>query len=59
MGAVKNYMLNLSDKLGKDFSELTNEDFQKSVRDREVKKLCDEVKNKKNYIKKSYGLKKV
>jgi hypothetical protein len=52
MGAVKSYMLNLSDKLGKDFSELTNEDFQKSVRDREVKKLCDEVKNKKNYIKK-------
>lgn len=28
MGAIKNYMMELADKLGKDFEDVTNEDIQ-------------------------------
>ena len=31
MGAIKNYMMELAEKLGKDFEELTQEDFEKSM----------------------------
>lgn len=41
MGAIKNYMSDLADELGKDFEELTQEDFDKSVR--ENTKLCEWV----------------
>jgi hypothetical protein len=30
MGAIKNYMMELADKLGKEFEELTQEDFENS-----------------------------
>ena len=31
MGAIKNYMMELADKLGKEFDEVTNEDIQREL----------------------------
>jgi len=31
MGAIKHYMMELADKLGKDFEEVTNEDIQNEL----------------------------
>jgi hypothetical protein len=31
MGAIKNYMMNLAGKLGKDFEDVTNEDIQNEL----------------------------
>ena len=42
MGAIKNYMMELSDKLGKDFDELTQEDFENSLKDSDTKE--DDIK---------------
>lgn len=44
MGAIKNYMIELADKLGKDFEELTQEDFENSFK--ENKLFCETVKDK-------------
>jgi hypothetical protein len=42
MGAIKNYMMELADKLGKDFDELTQEDFENSLKDSDTKE--DDIK---------------
>jgi len=43
MGAIKNYMMELADKLGKEFEELTQEDFENSLK--QDKLFCDKVKD--------------
>jgi hypothetical protein len=42
MGAIKNYRMELADKLGKDFDELTQEDFENSLKDSDTKE--DDIK---------------
>jgi hypothetical protein len=42
MGSIKNYMMELADKLGKDFDELTQEDFENSLKDSDTKE--DDIK---------------
>jgi hypothetical protein len=42
MGAIKNYMMELAEKLGKDFEELTQEDFENSFKDSDTKE--DDIK---------------
>lgn len=55
MGAVKHYMMELAEKLGKDFEELTDEDFQNDLERIALNKTLvnkkpskkDNIKNKK------------
>jgi hypothetical protein len=42
MGAIKNYMMDLADKLGKEFDEITQEDFENSFKDFDAKE--DDIK---------------
>ena len=44
MSAIKNYMMELADKLGKEFEELTQEDFENSFK--KDKLFCETVKDK-------------
>jgi hypothetical protein len=41
MGAIKNYMMELADKLGKEFEEVTQEDFENSFNDSDTKEDVD------------------